>query len=173
MKIRYRYRIEDFEDICVTAERLVPRVRRMRLASIVLGCVLSVAPFLTSAGLWPPDSFLLGMEPMALCLIVCGFQSTRKRARKMYAAAVTEKEFEAEIGEDGIMTTSAVARGESKWEAFQRVIEGGEAIALVSDAMMYLFPKRAFTSEQLEEFKSLIAARVPVRDGKTRTIRLL
>ena len=91
----------------------------------------------------------------------------------MYAAAVTEKEFEAEIGEDGIMTTSAVARGESKWEAFQRVIEGGEAIALVSDAMMYLFPKRAFTSEQLEEFKSLIAARVPVRDGKTRTIRLL
>lgn len=65
-----------------------------------------------------------------------------------------------------------MGRGEMKWEAFQRVIEGNGAIALVSDAMMYVFPKRAFTSTELEEFKDLIAVHVSVWDGKTKTIRL-
>ena len=57
---------------------------------------------------------------------------------------------------------SPVGRGEMKWETFQRVIEGHEAIVLVADTVMYVFPKRAFTSTELEEFKELIAAHVPV-----------
>lgn len=173
VKIRYTFRIEDFEDLCVTAERLTPHVRRIKFAAVMAGWLLSVAPFLAAPGLWPPDKFLLGMEPMALCLVACGLQNVRRRARKFYAAAVTDKDYEADISEGGVMTMCRVGRSELKWEAFQRVIEGDDAIALVSDAVMYVFPKRAFTAEQLDEFKKLIASHVPVRDGKTRTIRLL
>jgi YcxB-like protein len=173
VKVHYTFRIEGFEDICATNENLAPRVRRSRFASMMAGLLLSVSPFLAAPGLWPPDKFLLGMEPMALILFVCAFQNARRRARKVYAAAVTDKEYEATIDDGGVTTSSPVGRGEMKWEAFQRVIEGDEAIALVADAMMYVFPKRAFTSSELEEFKELIASHIPVWDGKTRTIRLL
>jgi hypothetical protein len=140
---------------------------------MMAGLFLSVSPFLAAPGLWPPDKFLLGMEPMAFVLFACGLQNVRRRARRFYAAAVTDKEYEATIGDEGIGTSSLAARGEMKWESFQRVIEGDEAIGLVADAMMYVFPKRAFTPTELEEFKGLIALHVPVWDGKTRTIRLL
>ena len=173
MKIHYTFRIEDFEDICVIAENLSPQVRRIRFASIMAGLLLSVSPFLVAFGLWPPDKFLLGMEPMAFVLIACGLQNARRRARKVYAAAVTDKNYEAIIDGEGITTSSPVGTGHMKWEAFQRVIEGSEAIALVSDAMMYVFPKRAFTPAELEDFKRLISLHVPVWDSKTRTIRLL
>jgi len=173
VKIHYTFRIEDFEDICDANENLTPSIRRIRFASMLAGILLSVSPFLAAPGLWPPDKFLLGVEPIAFILFACGLQNARRRARKFYAAAVTEKEYEAIIGSEGITTSSPVGRGEMKWEAFQRVIEGDGAIGLVADAMMYVFPKRAFTPTELEEFKQLMAAHVPVWDRKTRTIRLL
>jgi len=132
-----------------------------------------IAPFVTGGGITHPDQFLLGMGPFALCFFVWGFQSPRHRARKVYADAITGMEYEATITEDGITTVSSVARGELKWAAFSRVIEGNDATALVSDAVMYVFPKRAFSPEQLEAFKKLTSAHVPVWDGKNRTVRLI
>jgi YcxB-like protein len=173
MQVHYSYLIEDFEDICVTADRLVPRSHRIRFASVIAGCLLLVAPFLTSAGITHPDRFLLGMSPFGFCLLACGFQSPRRRARKIYACAVTGMEYDATITDEAIITSSPVARGELKWKAFSRVIEGDDALALVTDAVMYLFPKRAFAPAELEEFKNLISKHVPVWDGKSRTIRLL
>ena len=174
MKIRYTFRIEDFEDLCVTAERLTPHVRRIKFAAVMAGWLLSVAPFLAAPGLWPPDKFLLGMEPMALCLVACGLQNVRRTRQKFYAAAVTDKDYEADISEGGVMTMCRVGRSELKWEAlpesYRRRRRNSPGL---SYAAMYVFPKRAFTAEQLDEFKKLIASHVPVRDGKTRTIRLL
>ena len=173
MQVHHSYRIEDFEDICVTADRLVPRLHRIRFASVIARCLLIGAPFLTGAGVTHPDRVLLGMSPFGFCFLVCGLQSPRRKARKVYACAVTGMEYDATITDDAIITVSPVARGELKWEAFSRVIEGDDAFALVTDAVMYLFPKRAFAPDQLKEFKSLISKHVPVWDGKSRTIKLL
>jgi hypothetical protein len=171
--VKYVHRMEDFEDACRAADRSVPRFRRIRIASVIAGALLIVAPFLAGAGILHPDKFLLGMEPIAFCFLVCGLQSPRGRARKIYAAAVTDKEYEATITEDGIATASPLARGEFEWAAFQKVLEGETTVALISDAMMYVFPNRAFSAEQLQEFKKLISNHVPASDGKAKQIGLL
>ena len=173
MTIKYSYRIEDFEDVSVTADRLIPRLHRIRFASIIAGSLLLVSPFLAGGGITHPDQFLLGMGPFAVCFLLWGFQSPARKARKLYATAMTGMEYEATITDDGITTVSPVTRCELKWEAFSRAIEGNDAIALVSYAVMYLFPKRAFSAEQLEEFVKLASSRVPVWNGKIRTVRLL
>jgi hypothetical protein len=72
MTIMYTLRIEDFEDVSVTADALVPKLHRIRGGLILAGCLSLVAPYLTGAGPSHPDQFLLGMSPLGLCLIVAG-----------------------------------------------------------------------------------------------------
>ncbi len=173
MKVRYSYKIEDFEEICEVADNLSPRRRRIRFGLVFVGILLFLVPFLTSSGPSQPDKFLLGMSPFGVVLIVCGLRNPRRVARKYYGPEVDGREFEVTIDEGGITTTSSTARTEFQWTAFTRVIEGPNAVALVERTVMYLFPKRAFTSEQWGEFLTRLREHVPVWDANTRSVRLL
>ncbi len=173
IRARYAYRIEDFEDIAMSSDRLTPRGRRIRAALTFTGVLLLVSPFLAGSGFTHPDEFLLGMVPMAFCLIAWGQRSVRRAARKQYAACVTGREDDVILADDGITVLSSIGRTELKWAAFSSVIEGKTAIALVFNGLMFLLPRRAFGDEQWAEIVSQLQARVPVWDGKTRTVRLL
>jgi hypothetical protein len=175
MEIKYSYKIEDFEEIVEVADKLAPRRHAVRFAVTSLGLFLLVAPFITSSGPSHPDLFLLGLSPFGVSMIVCVvLQNPRRIARRYYAPELAhETEYEATIKEDGIATTSPTCRSEFKWTAFSRVIEGQNALALVERTTMYVFPRRAFSSEQWADFVALLRNHVPVWDGTTRNIRLL
>jgi hypothetical protein len=173
MNIRYSFKIEDFEEISEVADKLSPRRRRIRFALVFTGVLLLVAPFLTGSGPSHPDQFLLGMGPLAICLIVWGLQNPRRVARKYYAPEIDGIEHEATITQDGITTTSPTCRMQFQWTAFGRMIEGKNGVALIDKTIMYVFPRRAFNPEEWTDFLSLLQEHIPVWDGSTRSIRLL
>jgi hypothetical protein len=160
MNVRYSYRLEDCEDINEAADRSLPRARRVRFMSLIAGALLLCAPFLAGRGVSHPDQFLLGMSPVAICLVLWGLQSPKKSAKKFYAKAINGTEYQAVITDEGITTLSPTVRTELKWAAFSQIIEGENTMALVYEAVMYLFPRRAFNLEQWDEFLEQVHARV-------------
>ena len=173
MDVRYSYRIEDFEELAEVADKLVPRRRAIRLGLICVGVLLLIAPFLAGQSLLHPDPFLLGLSAFAVAMIACGVQSPRRVARKQYAAMIDGTEYEASIKEDAITTKSSTGHSVLQWAAFSSVIQGQNALGIVDKAMMYVFPRRAFTQDQWAEFLSLLRQHVSVWDGPVRSIRFL
>jgi hypothetical protein len=174
MDIRYSYKIEDFEEIVEVADKLAPRRHVIRFGLVCVGGLLLIAPFLADRGPSHPDPFLLGLSPYGISMIVCGIlQNPRRVARKYYAPEIQGIECEATIKQDGITTASPTSRAEFRWAAFTRVIEGKNVLALVETTTMHVFPRRAFSQEQWDDFISLLREHVPVWDGTTRNIRLL
>jgi hypothetical protein len=174
MEIQYSYKIEDFEEIAEVADKLVPRRHAIRFGLVCVGVLLLIAPFLAGPDLGHPEPFLLGMSPFAFWLIACAIvQNPRRVARKYYAPEVDGTEYEASINEDGITTKSPTSHAVLRWSAFSRVIHGLNAIALVEKTVMFVFPRRAFSQEQWDEFLSLLRQHVTVWDATSRTIFLL
>jgi hypothetical protein len=161
MKIHYSYRREDFEDISEVADKARPKNRRIRIAYILLGVWILILPFLAAWSLRHPDWSLWPIYPVALFLICMGLQTPKRIARRQYSSAVPRYAYDAEISENGIVTSSPSVRTELRWEAFSRCIGGNNVVGLVCEAVMYLFPRRAFTKEQWTEFMRLIAEHVP------------
>jgi hypothetical protein len=126
--------------------------------------VIPLLPFLAAGSLYHPDWSFWPILPFAVCLIHAGLQTPRKIARKRYKNSLFPSEYKAEISESGIVTLSPTVRTELKWEAFSRCIEGNSAVALVYEAVMYLFPRRAFAEEQWAEFMRLVREHV-TRNG--------
>ena len=174
MDVRYTFKIEDFEEIAEVADKLVPRRHAIRFALVCVSVLLLIAPFLAGADFLHPDRFLLGMYPFAFWLLACVIlQNPRRVARKYYAAEVDGTECEASISEDGITAKSSTSQVVLRWAAFSRVIEGENAVALVEKTIMFVFPKRAFSQGQWNQFLSLLRQYVPVWDGTNRRISLL
>jgi hypothetical protein len=173
MDIRYSHKIEDFEELAEVTDKLVPRRRATRFALVCVGVLLLIAPFLAGPGLVHPDPFLLGLSVFSIAVIACGLHSPRRFARKQYAAMIDGTEYEASISEEAIATRSSTGHSVLQWAAFSRVIQGQNAVGVVYKAMMYVFPRRAFTQDQWAEFLSLLRRNVPVWDGPVRSIRLL
>jgi YcxB-like protein len=174
MDVRYSFKIEDFEEIAEVADKLAPRRHAIRFSLVCVGVLLLIAPFLAGTDFLHPDRFLLGMCPFAFWLIACVIlQNPHRVARKYYAAEVDGSECEASVNEDGITTKSSTSQVVLRWTAFSRVIQGQNAIALVEKTIMFVFPKRAFSQEQWDQFLSLLRQHVPVWDGTNRRISLL
>jgi hypothetical protein len=77
------------------------------------------------------------------------------------AAREHESGYEAEIDETGIKTFRKGARMEIEWSAFHSRMETATGFALFYESIFFPFPKRAFTPEQLTEFRELIARKIP------------
>jgi YcxB-like protein len=156
MEVQYTLRIEDFEEITRAAYSAHPRQQRIRWALLLIGIAVLILPFVGVRGPLHPEWSLLPLFPFAMCFIYYGLQTPNRIARKKYGRLLSQEEYKAEISENGIITTSRTVRTELKWEAFSQSIGGDGAIALVHRALMYVFPRRAFTDEQWQEFMRLI-----------------
>lgn len=150
MEVHYSYRIEDFENVTEAASKVDPRWRRNnrnRNAFLLIGATIFLLPFLASGSLYHPDWSLWPILPLAACLLYAGVQTPKRIARKQYRHSLFPYDYKAEISDSGIVTISPTVRTELKWQAFSRCIEGDGVIALVYEAVMYLFPRRAFTDQ--------------------------
>src|SRR5215469_6540290 len=161
MQIHYSYRMEDFEEISEAADRDHPKNRRIRIAYVFLGVLILILPFLAAWSLGHPDWSLWPIYPVALCLICLGLQTPKRVARRQYRNAVPAYAYDAEISEHGIITSSPTARSELKWGAFSRCVRGNNVVGLTCEAVMYLFPRCAFTEEQWAEFTRLTTEHIP------------
>jgi hypothetical protein len=173
MDVRYSYKIEDFEELAEVADHVVPRRRAIRFGLVCVGVLLLVAPFLAGPGFLHPDQFMLGLSVFAIPMIAWGLNTPRRLARRQYAAMIDGTEYQASINEDAVTTKSSTGHSVLQWSAFSRVIQGQNAVGIVYKAMMYVFPRRAFTQDQWADFLSLLRKHVPVWDGPTRSIRSL
>jgi YcxB-like protein len=113
-------------------------------------------PFFGVRGPHHPDWSLWPLFPIAVWFIHYGLQTPTRIARKKYAKLLSKEECKADISGNGIITTSRTVRTELKWEAFSQPIKGDGVIALVHEALMYVFPRCAFTDEQWQAFMRLI-----------------
>jgi hypothetical protein len=156
MEIHYSYTLQDFEKIAEAQYRKHPTWRRRRLGYLLLGIASLVAPFLNSRSIDHPEPFLLGLSVYGLVLVYCGLQSPGRTARKQYRNSIRPYGYTAVISPSGITTLSPTVRTELQWAAFSQSINAEEVVALVYEAVMYLFPRRAFTEDQWQEFLGLI-----------------
>jgi hypothetical protein len=165
IKIRYSYRLEDLEDVYDAADRISPGVRRTRREAIVAGYLFLVAPFLAASSFLHPEAFLLIIAPCGVGLIWWGMQSPKRDARRRYSQAVSIwPEIEATLAESGIMIETPATSGELAWSAVSQAVEGKTALGLVSKNQMHIFPRRAFSAEQWDEFLKLARERVHPSD---------
>lgn len=96
------------------------------------------------------------MLPFGIWFIYYGTQTPKRIARKKYAKLIPTDESKAEISENGIVISSPLVRTEAKWQAFSQSIAVESVIAFRHGALMYTFPRRAFTDDQWSEFIGFI-----------------
>lgn len=113
---------------------LVPDIRGLALALMIVGSLLALFPFLRR---W---------------LYLRAFRSNPK----------FHLPTEADFGEDVIVTRSEIANAELKWDLYRQVLESENAFLLMHGKQTFsLLPKRAFASdEEIVEFRSLAARKL-------------
>jgi hypothetical protein len=162
MTIRFRYDLEDYVDATIVAYReLYPYFQRQRLGAILVG--LAIVPLVLWTHTLPPpnDSISYWMMPLGLWIAWhFGSSTPTRKARKVYKPLLKDEEYEADISEVGITTVSPTIRTEMQWAAFDRVLEGETTFTAYTGAVMYVFPKCAFTAAEIEQFRNLIGEKV-------------
>jgi hypothetical protein len=75
-----------------------------------------------------------------------------------------KREFIAEVDEEGITSSTEVARSEMKWTVFIRWYEGKKAFLLYTQPRLFhIYPKRAFGPGEVDEFRALLQRRIPAK----------
>jgi hypothetical protein len=156
IEIRYRYQIEDFEELAREVEKRFPRARRLRLMFLFLGSVIVLLPFLSSGTLTHPERDLWWTIPIGAWLICSGWPPSKARIRKRYARAIFDYDYTAIVTDSVIVTSSPTVRTELQWAAFSGYYKTENLFALRYEAVMYLFPRRAFSPEQWRDFTQMV-----------------
>jgi hypothetical protein len=159
IEIRYRYQIDDFEELDREISKLFPSARRQRWIILSLGSISVLLPFL-SGTLTHPERDLWWTVPVGLLLICSGWSVSRARSRKRYGRAIFDYDYTATIGDLGIVTNSPTVRTELQWAAFSGYYKTQNLFALIYENVMYLFPRRAFSDQQWQDFAQLVRSNV-------------
>ncbi len=160
IEIRYRYQIDDFEEIFREGQKRFPRVRRLRLMFVFLGSVIVLLPFLSSGSLTHPERDLWWTIPIGAWLVCSGWPPSKATRRKRYARRIFDYEYTAAISDSGIVTSSPTVRTELQWAAFSRYYKTENLFALLYEHVMYLFPRRAFSDQQWQAFTEMVQRNV-------------
>ncbi len=138
------------------AARKGPRLTQTVIHYVLVTIVFAAGLFLVLMG-----SSVLGIFFIALA-IALPFQRRhmyRSALRSNYRGApFMHSPVRAQIDETGISMTYATGSSVNAWEGHQACFELKEMIVLqVSTTLVRVFPKRAFTAEQLTGFRKLLA----------------
>ena len=164
MKIVYRVSEADYME----ARRLFtanekPQYRRYsRLVMPWIGAADLVIVALYLVVLPHPDNgFVVVGSTVGLFLLYCGF-ALKRYFRKLYRKDHRFKhDFTAEISHSGICLVTPFSEGQMTWNAFVRFLES-EMIFMVfiAEWNFPIFPKRAFSSDEAEQFRSLLQGNI-------------
>jgi YcxB-like protein len=162
IEIRYRYHVEDLEELSREVNKRFPRGRRLKRLYIVLGIAIVLLPFLASGSL-QPERDLWWTFPIGLLLICSGWLPSKAALGKHYRRAIFDYDYTATISESVIIIKSPTVRTELQWAAFSGYYSTENLFALAYENVTYLFPRRAFSPVQWQEFSQMVQRNVKRR----------
>jgi YcxB-like protein len=120
-------------------------------------CVLLL--MLSALGLWQSPQYRTSLPLLILGAFYVLFiwAAPRLKARRRASLSTTRSAQTLEISDRGLHFLSAVEDSQVSWSAFAGWREGNSVIALFPSAQSSLpVPKRAFTEQQLAEFREML-----------------
>jgi hypothetical protein len=166
MRIEYSYSIDDFTEVIAAEWKRNPRVREMKVLAWFIGAMLiwtGSVMFEMSIALHEPILALAGATELIAILFLAdaALMTPARAAKATYSATLAGNEsYTAEIQENGVLMTSPHSTTDCRWSRFDRTFESSTVIAIFDRNLMYLFPKRFFTEQQVEEFRRLISQNI-------------
>lgn len=160
MQIQYQRTLEDYKEV-LGAQGVKPLRRRVLL--VVVGCLLYVlgAFVLVSLGLTEGRAFAFML--LAWFVVCLAFFTIRPlwirrdfRGHPNFSRPQT-----VQVDESGVSFESAIGKSETKWGAYIRSRETQNLFLLYLGArLVEAVPKRAFSIEQLDEFRELTQRKI-------------
>ena len=158
MRISYETSVSDLTEI-YSARRSTSDKILLSLYFIVGLLAIFTTPWVWEHG--GPD--WIALPPFAAGLLLCWWivscRSSKQAAQVRSAAG--DQRYQAEIDEWGVKTFREGAQMQVEWKAFTVSIETSNTFALFYESIFFPLPKRAFTPEQLAEFRDLLARKLP------------
>jgi hypothetical protein len=149
-----KYQLSKCEFIVVTAIRFWCR-KGIILAQMTL-LVMAVACWFLEP---PPNSFAIFLTVCFVFLPIASLRRLSILVKSNPGLFVSEVSLNADS--NGIKVNSAVASSSLNWSAFKKWTENSKYIfVLLGDFQALTIPKRAFTNEQLTEFKTLLSDKI-------------
>lgn len=166
--IRFRYTARDLEQAQHLMRQLRPSeawLYRMIGPAFGIAAALGLLLYLNGHRL---VGIICGIGLAALTYLAVAmpkFQANAAFKRFPYL----QQEITADFGESGIELTTSAGRAMLPWEAFSAVRENDEVLMLGrSDRHVQIFPKRAFSAEELAEVRALLQRNLAITSQPTR-----
>src|SRR3954464_13574388 len=168
IEVQYEYTADDFADGQIAAAEVIPRLKRLHRVTILIGVLLLVAPFgilATGGRLSYRDPRLWIDVGLGMYLLVAGTILRRPLLKRRYRSTPhLAGSYVARFGEPGLEIEGPQGSAQLQWSSFDRFLESATNVTLVRlPGIMNSFPKRAFTPEQLAEFRELLARKIPLK----------
>jgi hypothetical protein len=161
LRIKYAVSMEDFLD----AQRADRALRQGRHSAtiITIGCVVLATLGVVYVVLHPAETAGYILIVCAVFLPLMRGPALLQEVRRQYRLDKNlQYEVTMEIDGDGIVSSNLVDSGRTLWQGFHRALEANSVFTLYpSDKIVVIIPKRAFTPEQLTEFRELLARKIP------------
>jgi hypothetical protein len=159
VEIQYRYTENDY----VQAQRAYLAKRWYKL---YIPAFLAVALVFIGLGIWSTVgvslSYGIAWFVGAAFFAIFPVLQAEQAKKDFRGSPSAEGEFRLSFDDNGLQLQSPHGGGTVKWSALVGWIDSPDLfLVLASSRIYYLFPKRAFTPEQLAEFRDLLARKIP------------
>jgi len=160
MKIVYRISEQDFmeaRDLFIANEKPWYRKVSRRLLPWIGAFVLLMQVFYLAVVPHRDIGFTVIGFLVGFYLLYCGF-ALRRYFRRLYQNDHRFKhDFTAEISDQGIHVTTPFSEGLLKWNSFIRFLESEDIfMVFIAQWNFIIFPKRAFTPGEADEFRAVL-----------------
>ena len=166
MEIRFEYTAGDFAEVQIAATKLVPALRRSQRLPLLVGTMILVSlPVVLATGghisyldprIWIVPA--LGLYMVLAATVLRPFLLKRHFRKNPHIAGT----YSAKLSVESIQYIGPESRSEMSWSAIDCYAESKNVFALVRlPNVVQMLPKRAFTPEQLAEFRELLRNKLP------------
>lgn len=175
-KIEYDFEQEDYLEAQLSLwPPLAPWYRHPNFLLVVFCFFVFVPAFLYLRPALPVEGTSLVLGVCALAAISLPFvwkleQQRWQRLRtellrqRYLSWGCSKKGYVAELSEDGFKVSCECGTDTRFWRAMRKGLETPQVFLVVgSNGQFYVFPKRAFASEQLAKFRSLLGNKLPTK----------
>jgi hypothetical protein len=160
MELRYQCNLADYQEALLSRD---PKPVEKKILYSLIGCVFAVLSMATMANLGVRQ----GMAAVVLIVIFLLFWLVWQPVCQFLLRRDFEKnpnfsmEQVVSVDDDGLHFTSEIDRSDVKWHAYSRSRETKNLLLLFQGPRLFqVFPKRAFSDKQLDEFRSLLNMKI-------------
>ena len=168
--IAYEITVKDYTEAMRLLRRHVKATGMVRWGMPLVGLMIVLLPFINRELAGDYDKFLLGLSVFGAFLLFCSLTQhlTRWNSRVFYKRiGVAGENYTAHFSPEDILIESKNQQLRIKWAAFSAREESEQLFMFYSCPLMYIFPKRHFTEEQLNSLQAFLAALPHTEIGST------